>query len=930
MTHLHLTAAAALLGAAGLATPALANPDNVGKVIITEIFCNPAGNDDIEFIEIFNTTNQVIDISGWYLDDEDSTSGTPFPQGTTIGPRQALAVIGRVFQGVPPPHTDANHQWTPARLEAAFGPTIASRFLVVDLNITIANTPTIFNEVPFLVDNDGTVVDVANYENAEHGWPSTTSGVSIQLRPQFLNNVDNDRGCAWYNSSADPVAVTSSVVLFDFPGTTTYRMCEPNNICSPGIVNELVPAPADCNNNGTNDIDEICGSGPQTADDCNGNLIPDSCEPDLNMNGVPDSCDTLNDRERTDRNLSNVLDTIEINNAGGTNGLGGTLDTNSNGIIDGAEDFGKVIVTEFMIDSFQFLSQTTPTNLSTGLEWIELKNISAGPVDISGYRIVDIETGGDGYSLPVPAGTILQPSEIAVLCQLPNFPVSAGGSNYTTADAVALYQSIWGVNTPGGQPIRWIPLGRWPARQFNATQTTEILTLVAGAAVNDAVVPEAQPTVSGPHPTRLTGPGAIGTWVTDRGYIMDMCNYSNANSNNEPLNGWPGCDSHSTFELRAGAFNAISNNSGPSWQLAISGINGVRASSDFSGNPAAPYGLTNSGEDFGSPGFVPATNQGPTGEVMITEIAATTNSIFPGSNPLPVAPATVAGGRDEFVEILNRTSSPIDMTGWYLQDEDGRTQPFPAGTILQPNQTAIILGVDTEAPVGTGQTLSSLTGTDFKQEFYDAWGCGYPIIQVTDWYTDRGVYGIARLADNPSFINEILRLVKPDGTVSDIANYDDDDTLTAIAQPPFGWPNDGTSGINVYWSIYTLPGFYDAVLNDDGRNWASSLTGFDGGRESVINAAVDGSGFPTGVYNKAMYGSPGSVEGITGAVTPPGAGCNVCIADFNGSGTVTVQDIFDFLTAYFNNLATADVNASGSVTVQDIFDFLSAYFAGCA
>jgi len=55
----------------------------------------------------------------------------------------------------------------------------------------------------------------------------------------------------------------------------------------------------------------------------------------------------------------------------------------------------------------------------------------------------------------------------------------------------------------------------------------------------------------------------------------------------------------------------------------------------------------------------------------------------------------------------------------------------------------------------------------------------------------------------------------------------------------------------------------------------------------------------------------------------------VCIADFNNSGAATVQDIFDFLAAYFASLPSADVNNSGAVTVQDIFDFLSAYFMGC-
>lgn len=56
---------------------------------------------------------------------------------------------------------------------------------------------------------------------------------------------------------------------------------------------------------------------------------------------------------------------------------------------------------------------------------------------------------------------------------------------------------------------------------------------------------------------------------------------------------------------------------------------------------------------------------------------------------------------------------------------------------------------------------------------------------------------------------------------------------------------------------------------------------------------------------------------------------NVCPGDFNASGTVSVQDIFDFLTAYFGNDLDADVNGSGTVTVQDIFDFLTGYFGAC-
>jgi hypothetical protein len=41
-----------------------------------------------------------------------------------------------------------------------------------------------------------------------------------------------------------------------------------------------------------------------------------------------------------------------------------------------------------------------------------------------------------------------------------------------------------------------------------------------------------------------------------------------------------------------------------------------------------------------------------------------------------------------------------------------------------------------------------------------------------------------------------------------------------------------------------------------------------------------------------------------------------------------VQDIFDFLNAWFAGSPAGDFNGGG-LTVQDIFDFLNGWFAGC-
>jgi hypothetical protein len=54
-----------------------------------------------------------------------------------------------------------------------------------------------------------------------------------------------------------------------------------------------------------------------------------------------------------------------------------------------------------------------------------------------------------------------------------------------------------------------------------------------------------------------------------------------------------------------------------------------------------------------------------------------------------------------------------------------------------------------------------------------------------------------------------------------------------------------------------------------------------------------------------------------------------CAADYNSSGGLSVQDIFDFLNGWFAGAPAADFNHVNGVTTQDIFDFLNAWFAGC-
>lgn len=52
-----------------------------------------------------------------------------------------------------------------------------------------------------------------------------------------------------------------------------------------------------------------------------------------------------------------------------------------------------------------------------------------------------------------------------------------------------------------------------------------------------------------------------------------------------------------------------------------------------------------------------------------------------------------------------------------------------------------------------------------------------------------------------------------------------------------------------------------------------------------------------------------------------------CRCDWNLSGGVSLQDLFDYLTSYFNG--HGDFGGDGMSTVQDLFDFLACWFGGC-
>ncbi len=70
------------------------------EITISEFIPNPIGSDDEEWIEIYNKSDSIIDISNWQLDDEVSGSQPfTFPQNTLIAPKNYL-VFSRQITGI--------------------------------------------------------------------------------------------------------------------------------------------------------------------------------------------------------------------------------------------------------------------------------------------------------------------------------------------------------------------------------------------------------------------------------------------------------------------------------------------------------------------------------------------------------------------------------------------------------------------------------------------------------------------------------------------------------------------------------------------------------------------------------------------------------------------------------------------------------------
>ena len=54
-----------------------------------------------------------------------------------------------------------------------------------------------------------------------------------------------------------------------------------------------------------------------------------------------------------------------------------------------------------------------------------------------------------------------------------------------------------------------------------------------------------------------------------------------------------------------------------------------------------------------------------------------------------------------------------------------------------------------------------------------------------------------------------------------------------------------------------------------------------------------------------------------------------CLADIDGNGTLNIDDVDAFVTAFLASDLAADIDGNGTLNIDDVDAFVAAFLAGC-
>ena len=252
------------------------------------------------------------------------------------------------------------------------------------------------------------------------------------------------------------------------------------------------------------------------------------------------------------------------------------------------------------------------------------------------------------------------------------------------------------------------------------------------------------------------------------------------------------------------------------------------------------------------------------------------------------------GDDTDWIEVLNAGTTPIDMTGWSVMDDDpvghaDETTPLPAGTVLQPGAYFVFdQHVNFVFGLGGGDTvtLRDANGNTVDQHVYAAHAAGV-LARCPDGTGDfldiaTSTKGLRNACGNPVRINEVesdggtpgdwVELVNPTDAVLDVSGIvvkDDDDTQVYTIPEGSAIAAGGYLVIEGADLGFGLGGG-DAVRVFDGDLLVDSTTWGEGHAATTWGRCPDTTGV-FAVTEKSTKGEPNVCAGETPVSVWPGS-----------------------------------------------------------
>ena len=479
-------------------------------------------------------------------------------------------------------------------------------------------------------------------------------------------------------------------------------------------------------------------------------------------------------------------------------------------------------------------------------EWIEVRNTTGSPIDLDGYiarklgeDALDPNTVSPTVNSGLSADTVVPANGVAVIYNA--FSFEFPGQNYDAS----LFRQAWGLDP------------------------------------NTAVI-------AGDFFPALSNGGSnrnIGFWADPNAYAADF----DASDPNDVVTG---SFANTAFSINYETFAGSGNGRSITWSGSGNYQDGagwtVSSDGDSSGavtstlveidNPATEVTI-NSPTDVGSPGIVVLNGAPFTAGLMITEIMYDPGIRNGSSADIPW----------EWVEVYNGSLSPIDLTGYTIDDQNNVAHSGPDLPNVNSDPNSPFTGV-----VPAGEAAILFSDQLDPNTFIAAWGgASLNLIPVRNWSNDMGL-------NNG---NDRVGLWDDPNSYSGDQAAHNNTVADQIYDEGLGFGD----GLSQGPSLYLL----DASLDpSDPNSWGHSVVGADGAFQATT--LLDPNGPPEFIpyHPGGDQASPGSFTSFA-----------INDADFDNDGDVDGRDFLIWQRnagTVGNEFVLGDANGDGDVDDADL------------